>query len=146
MRLFLLPVSTRRTLLYCQRLNVATTDQKGLVDKVTSRGAKLWASWEKKDGGWQRKVVDWGNTAFRRISYQEWGLKTVPPLSARRRDDELKGKEKVEIVFPNRIIPSHQVEGVLARMSTEREALHRKRLIWCCIGMPITAPFALVPV
>src|SRR5262249_12629371 len=26
------------------------------------------------------------------------------------------------------------------------QGLHRQRLIWCCIGMPITLPFALVPV
>jgi hypothetical protein len=145
MRLFLLPVSTRRTLLYCKRLNVATTDKPGLVDRATNRAAKLWADWEKRDKGWQKQVVNWGNTAFRRIPYQEWGLKSVPPLSARRKDDELKGKETVELVFPSSLIPVHQVEAVLAKLGSEREALHRKRLIWCLIGMPITAPFALVP-
>jgi hypothetical protein len=125
---------------------VATTEEKGLVDKLTNRAARLWAGWEKKDVGWQRKVVDWGNAAFRRIPFEEWGLKSVPPLSARRKDDELQGKEKVELVFPGQVIPAQKVESLLARLGTEREQLHRRRLIWCCIGMPLSAPFALVPV
>lgn len=146
MRVYLLPVTTQRTLLYCQRLNVATTDKKSLLDKATARAARLWTSWEKREGGWQKKVVGWGNSAFRRIPFEEWGLKSVPPLSARRRADELKGQEKVEVMYPSQLIPTHKVESLLARMGTEREALHRKRLIWCCIGMPIAVPFALVPV
>ena len=145
MKLYLLPVSTRRTVLYCQRLNVTTTDKPGLVDKVTVRATKLWTGWEKKDKGWQKKVVDWGNNAFRRIPFEEWGLKSVPPLSARRKDAELEGKNKVELVFPSSLIPTHQAEGLLARLGSERDALHRKKLMWCCIGMPITLPFALVP-
>lgn len=96
--------------------------------------------------GWQRKVVDYGNQAFRRIPFQEWGLKSVPPLSARRRDDELRGRDKVELVFPPAAIPEHKAEGVLRTLATERQALHRQRLLWCFVGMPITAPLGLVPV
>jgi Mitochondrial K+-H+ exchange-related len=145
MRLYLLPISTRRTLLYCKRLNVTTTEKTGLVDKVTSRAAKIWTNWETQGASWQKRIVGWGNSAFRRIAFEEWGLKSVPPLSARRKDAELKGDEKIELVFPSSVIPIHKVEGVLAKLGTEREALHRRRLIWCCIGIPITLPFALVP-
>src|SRR5262245_10007468 len=106
MRLFLFPISTRRTLLYCQRLEAATTERQGWVDRITARAAKLWTSWEKQEGGWQKRVVTYGNHAFRRIPYEEWGLKSVPPLSARRKDEELRGERKIELVFPGSVIPT----------------------------------------
>ena len=147
MRLYLLPISTRRTLLYAQRLHVTTTsvNDRNLLDKATGLAAKKWSEWEKKDKGWQKKVVEYGNHAFRRIPYEEWGLKSVPPLSARRRDEEIKGQEKVQLIFPESTIPIHRAESIVRTLATERQALHKKRLIWCLVGMPLSAPFALVP-
>ncbi|GFP53342.1 hypothetical protein ACSS6W_000858 [Trichoderma asperelloides] len=167
MRLYLLPVSTRRTLLYASRfVNPASSSSASTsasspsassaspssstttsyIDRGADFAARKWAQWEKMERGWQRKVVDYGNHAFRRIPFQEWGLKSVPPLSARRRDDELRGRDKVELVFPPAAIPEHKAEGVLRTLATERQALHRQRLMWCFVGMPITAPLGLVPV
>lgn len=147
MRLYLLPISTRRTLLYAQRLNVTTTESNsGYINKATTLAAKKWADWEKKESGWQRKVVDYGNHALRRIPFEEWGLKSVPPLSARRKDDELRGKEKVQLVFPRAAIPLHKVESVIRTLANEREGLHKKRLIWCVVGMPLTIPVGILPV
>ncbi|KAK8105991.1 mitochondrial K+-H+ exchange-related-domain-containing protein [Apiospora kogelbergensis] len=146
MRLYLLPISTRRTLLYCERFNVQSAQKKTLVDNVTTRAATLWSKWEKKESGWQRKIVDYGNHALRRIPYEEWGLKSVPPLSARRRDEELKGQEKVELVFPDTVIPTSRAVSVLKTLGTERESFHKRNLTWCLVGMPFTIPFALVPV
>ncbi|KUJ16832.1 uncharacterized protein LY89DRAFT_782092 [Mollisia scopiformis] len=146
MRLFLLPISTRRTLIYCQRLNVTTAEQQGLLDKATNRAAALWAGWEKKESGWQRKVVDYGNAALKRIPYEEWGLKSIPPLSARRKKEELSGKELVEVSFPSSLMPENTVPEILRKLGTERQKLHRSRMIYCFIGMPITAPVALIPV
>lgn len=145
MRLYLLPLTTGRTLLYCQRIHVSTIEKQGLVDKVTIKAAKVWAGWEKYEKGWQKKIVDYGNYALRRIPYQEWGLKSVPPLSSRRRDEELKGN-KVDLIFPPSIISVTSAERLLAKLATERNSLHKKRLTWCFIGMPLTIPFVLIPV
>ncbi|CAK7269290.1 hypothetical protein SEPCBS119000_003493 [Sporothrix epigloea] len=184
MRLFLLPISTRRTLLYCERLGETPAQQLSLVEKAQHRAAKMWSDWEKKPpGSLQHRIVSSGNAGLRRIAFEEWGLKSVPPLSTRRRAEEAantattntdkgnaedavgskieEGLEKsletqaksdmdpskpVEVYYPAATIPPNAVAGVLTRLATEREALHRKRLIWCFVGMPITAPFGLVPV
>ncbi|KAL1902220.1 hypothetical protein Sste5346_001196 [Sporothrix stenoceras] len=167
MRLFLIPISTRRTLLYCERLTEPLPHQTSLMDKAQNRAAKMWSDWEKKPAGSiQHRIVSYGNAGLRRIAFEEWGLKSVPPLSARKRVEEAaaqaaeekKDGEKVaadvkvseskpvEVVYPSSRIPSRSVEALLTRLGTEREALHRKRLIWCFVGMPISAPFGLVPV
>lgn len=147
MRLYLLPISTRRTLIYAQRLHVTTAENDpGLLNKAVSAAARLWTRWEARDKGWQKKVVDYGNHAMRRIPYEEWGLKSVPPLSVRRKTEELQGTEKVELVFPGKIVPLTKAEAIARTLATEREAVHRKSMIWCVVGMPITIPFALVPV
>jgi hypothetical protein len=121
-------------------------EQQGWLDKATTKSAALWASWEKKESGWQKKVVKYGNEALKRIPYEEWGLKSIPPLSSRRKSDELSGKDKVEVCFPPTLIPESTVLGVLRKLGTERQQLHRKRIFWSFVGMPIVAPFALVPV
>jgi len=146
MRLFLLPISTRRTLIYCQRLNVTTTEKQSWLDKGTTKAANLWAGWEKKESGWQKKVVDYGNQALKRIPYEEWGLKSIPPLSKRKETEELSGKEKVEVSFPSTLIPQDSVLELLRTLGTERQGLHKSRMIYSFIGMPISAPFALVPI
>lgn len=146
MRLYLLPISTRRTLLYCQKLGVPTSEKQTWGDWVQSKASRTWADWEKKDKGWQKSVVNYGNYAFRRIPYEEWGLKSIPPLSQRRREVELKGTEKVEVVYPKSLLPMDKIPSILQTLATERESLHKKRLFWCFIGMPITAPVALLPV
>ncbi|KAI1757368.1 mitochondrial K+-H+ exchange-related-domain-containing protein [Xylaria castorea] len=146
MRLFLLPISTRRTLLYCQKLQALPSENQPLVEKITLRAAKLWAGWEKKEGGWQKSVVKYGNRALRRIPYEEWGLKSVPTLSARRRQEEVIGKEQHHVIFPASIISTTRAPEILQTLATEREGLHRSRMIWCFVGMPISAPFALIPI
>ncbi|TGO13809.1 hypothetical protein BTUL_0063g00410 [Botrytis tulipae] len=146
MRLYLLPISTRRTLIYCQRLNVATTNEVSLLDKTTAKANNLWNSWEKKESGWQKKVVDFGNKALQRIPYEEWGLKSIPPLSKRRRAEELGDGEKVEISFPSNFLPQENISKILQVLGTERRQLHKTRLWGSIIGMPLVAPFALVPI
>lgn len=147
MRLFLVPVSTRRTLIYAQRLSVTTKDQSkaSLLDKGMSLAARTWAGWEKKEKGWQRKVVDYGNYALRRVPFKEWGLKSVPPLSARRGAQEMQGDGKVEIVFPKSMIAEDQVESMALKLATEGAPTYRRNMFWCIVGMPVMLPFALVP-
>lgn len=120
-----------------------------ILDRITNKANETWASWEKDDKSWKRwkkTLTVYGNKALRRIPYEEWGLKTIPPLTAKRRQAELEGKEKVEVIFPGLFLRNEKVPGILQQLATERQALHRKRMIWSIIGMPLSAPFILVPV
>ncbi|KAI9751880.1 MAG: hypothetical protein M4579_005862 [Chaenotheca gracillima] len=154
MRLFLLPISTRRTLIYCQRINKVTAERETLVDKATTRASRLWLNWEKADKGWKKSVTAYGNKLLERIPYEEWALKSVPPLSARRKQVDAGGqgaaageRDTVDVVFPPSVVRGGEVmQGIMRRLATDRQGLHRKRLIWSVLGMPITAPVALIPI
>lgn len=146
MRLFLLPISTRRSLIYSQRLNNQLSSELTYVDKVTARAAATWVKWEKAEKGWKKSVTGYGNKLFQRIPYEEWGLKSIPPLSARRRDAELQAKEMVELTFPPSLIKPESVLDTLRTLSTERKAIHKKWMWGSILGMPLTIPFGLIPV
>ncbi|KAI9824381.1 MAG: hypothetical protein M1832_001916 [Thelocarpon impressellum] len=147
MRLFLIPISTHRTLLYCRRLNQGTSPQQTTyIDKATTRAARLWAQWERGDRRWQARLTEWGNSMLQRIPYEEWGLKSVPPLTSARRKAIEERAEPVDVSFPASLIPRDRLGNVLRQLATERQALHRKRLWWSIVGMPISAPVALIPV
>lgn len=91
-------------------------------------------------------MVDYGNYALRRIAYEEWGLKSIPALSSRKNDDDISGKGIVELAYPGNTMSEKRAREILKILATERKALHTQRLIWSFIGMPISAPFALIPV
>lgn len=145
MRLFLFPISSKHTLVYAQRLNRQLANKQGYSERVTAWASKKWAQWEASDNRLQKKITGWGNTAFDRIPYQEWALKSIPPLSTRREKEELHGKAEVDALFPASIIKPADVPGLLRTVATERQALHRKWMWWSLIGIPFTAPVALIP-
>jgi hypothetical protein len=149
MRLFLLPISTRRSLMYCEKLHDKAPADRSLYDKLTNKANETWAAWEKDEkaiGDWKRKVTFYGNQALKRIPYEEWGLKTIPPLTEKRKQDIIDGKAKYEVLFPARYLPKERVPGILEALAKERQGMHRSKLIWSVIIMPFTAPFMLVPV
>ena len=87
-----------------------------------------------------------GNRLFRRIPYQEWGLKTIPPATKKRLEDADSGKLKVECLYPGAFLSGSKVPETLKLLATERQALHKKRMWNCLLWMPVTIPFAAVPV
>jgi hypothetical protein len=106
----------------------------------------MWSKWEKEESGWQKKVVEYGNKAFQRISFEEWGLKSIPPLSTRRKIDETSGKITINVLYPSTVMPKESINDVLRTLATKRQGLHRKRMMYSFIAMPLTAPAALIPV
>lgn len=148
MRIFLLPISTRRSLIYCEKLHEKPVTQRNLLDKASIKATETWAAWEKDEKAplnWKKRVTFYGNQALKRIPYEEWGLKTIPALTAKRKAAILDGKEKYQVIFPGLYLKEEKVPGILQKLATERQAMHRSKLIWSIVIMPFTAPFMLIP-
>lgn len=147
MRLFLLPVSTRRTLIYCERIQetVAKGASQPISDRILNRASTTWAQWERAEKGWQKQLTNYGNQLFKRIPFEEWGLKSIPPATKRRLEDVDAGRTTFECLYPGRFLDGAKIKSILQTLATERQSLHNKRL-WTCIAlMPVSAPFTLVP-
>lgn len=133
-------------MIYCQRLNGQLAKKKpSALDKATAKAAAIWAKWEEADKGWKKHLVLYGHRMLKRIPYEEWGLKSVPPLSARREYEELHGQKPIDLVYPASVMEKGSVLKVLRKLATERQDLHRKRMWGSLLISPITAPIALIP-
>ncbi|KAF2639624.1 hypothetical protein P280DRAFT_453552 [Massarina eburnea CBS 473.64] len=149
MRLFLLPISTRRSLIYYEKLHEKAVGERSLLDKITVKANETWAAWEKDEKSplaWKTKVTHYGNQALKRIPYEEWGLKTIPALTAKRRQDIEEGREKYQVMFPGLYLPRERVPEIIQQLALERQAMHRSKMIWSVVVMPFTIPFMLIPV
>ncbi|KAL4738041.1 mitochondrial K+-H+ exchange-related-domain-containing protein [Aspergillus similis] len=145
MRLFVVPISTRRALIYARLLRKDISKERSILDRVTDKAAETWAKWEEADKGWKTWVVSWGNRVQQRIPYEEWGLKSIPSLSFQRRIDESHGTNKVEVLFPGNAIKEEKLIPMLHKLSKERQELHKRRMWWSLIAAPFTAPIGLIP-
>ncbi|RDW76690.1 uncharacterized protein DSM5745_06682 [Aspergillus mulundensis] len=146
MRLFVVPISTRRALIYARLLRKDVSKERSILDRVTDKAAETWAKWEEVDKGWKKWVVSWGNRVQQRIPYEEWGLKSIPSLSFQKRIDESHGTKQVEVLFPGNAIKEEKLIPMLHKLSKERQELHRRRMWWSLIASPFTAPVALIPI
>jgi len=146
MRLFLLPITTRQALIYCQRATPKPTKELDYVDRITRKVADTWVKWEAAEKGWQKKITKYGNRGLQRIPYQEWGLKSFPPLTPEVQAEELADNKKFSVFYPENIIKSEDVPKIMGRLASERKNLHWKRFWGSLFGLPLTLPFVLVPV
>lgn len=143
MRFFLVPISTKRAFIYCRP---PKTIKAGYVDRATNKAAETWAKWEKAEKGWKKQLVSYGQVILQRIPYEEWGLKSIPPLNQSRQIQEAQQKQKIDVMFPKNAIKSEDVLGILRKLGTERQELHRRKMWWCIGIAPLTAPIAIIPV
>ena len=147
MHLFLLPISTRRTLIFCERVAspLAPGQKPPITERIITRASETWAKWEAAEKGWQKQLTVQGNRLLRRIPYEEWGLKSIPPATKKRLQDVDEGNVKFECLYPGAFMKAARVKEVLGKLATERQGLHGRLLRWSIIAMPITIPFAIVP-
>lgn len=146
MRLFLVPITTRRALIYSRPLGTELSKQASITDRISTKAAETWAKWEEADKGWRKHLVSWGNQVQQRIPFEEWGLKSIPSLHAQRQLSKSDATRKVDVLFPGNAIRVEKLHSLLQKIATERQDLHRKRMWWSFIIAPLTAPIALIPV
>ena len=151
MRIFLLPLSTRQTLIYCQkaaRKVEADAAPLSYAERIQNKATDTWAKWEVAESrwNWKKTVVSYGNAGLKRIPYQEWGLKSFPPLNAKLQAEHLTDNKKVDVLFPGNVMRSEDVPKVMQRLAMERKQWHRQRFFGSMFAMPLTIPFALIPV
>lgn len=152
MRLFLLPISTRRSLIYCEPIPISAASKPSYLDRAVNKANTTWAGFEKDSKStfnWKKRLTDYGNLLFRRIPFEEWGLKTIP---AQPKPDPTAPapaqKQSVQVHYPalyQRLTHS-PLAATLHRIAHDRQGLHATRLRWSIIGMPFTAPVAILPV
>ncbi|KAK1811106.1 hypothetical protein LTR12_014538 [Friedmanniomyces endolithicus] len=148
MRIFLLPISTRQTLIYCERVPYTPKpgQKRPLTEWAVDKAATTWAGFEKADKGWRKQLTYYGNQLFKRIPYQEWGLKSFPPATKAQLEEIDKGGLAFECLYPGSFMKGRNATELLKALATERQAFHR-RSMWTSMAMlPITIPFALVPI
>lgn len=146
MRLFLLPISTRRTLIYCEKVQEQLQGSKApIADRIVNKANETWAQWEREDKGWKKQVTGYGNQIFKRIPFEEWGLKTLPPLTKSNAEKAVQNAGQIKLYFPSAFLEESRIQGILRKTATERQALHQKRMIWSVLAMPITIPVGLLP-
>ncbi|KAJ5450710.1 uncharacterized protein N7458_007159 [Penicillium daleae] len=146
MRLFLIPISTRRALIYARPLRRDAAKELSLLDRTTSKAAETWAKWEEAESGWKKHLVTWGNRVQQRIPFEEWGLKSIPSLKAQQRIDENHGSKQIDVLFPGNSVRVENIPNILRKIATERQEFHQKKMWWSLGIAPFTAPFALIPV
>ncbi|KAJ5332460.1 hypothetical protein MYU51_019171 [Penicillium brevicompactum] len=146
MRLFLIPISTKRVLIYARPLRRDLSNELSYLDRITTKAAETWAKWEEADKGWKMHLVRWGNRVQQRIPYEEWGLKSIPSLEAQKRINKDHGTNKIDVLFPGNAMRLERISPLLRKIATERQELHKKRMMWSLIAAPITAPLGLIPV
>ncbi|KAI9671648.1 MAG: hypothetical protein M1831_003176 [Alyxoria varia] len=150
MRLYLLPISTRRVLLYCEPRSHSAPATQTWTDKIVSKANSTWADWEKDNKAifnWKQRTTSYGNMMFRRIPFEEWGLKSIPPLR-KRKDGQLGEHAVVEVRYPGLYhgLCQESVMDMLRRMSAERKSLHTQRMWYSIAALPLTIPVGLLPI
>jgi hypothetical protein len=146
MRIFLLPLSTRQALIYCQKAAKPAGSPITIADRITKRAAETWAKWETADRGWKKTLVTYGNAGLQRIPFQEWGLKSFPPAKPELDAETLVKQQKFDVYYPGNVMRKEDVPKMMMRLAKERKNLHWNRFIGSMFAMPLTIPFALIPV
>lgn len=146
MRLFVVPISTRRTLLYCVRITAPAAHEATYIDRITTKAGNTWSKWEKAEKGWQKLVARWGNTLFDRIPFEEWGLKSIPPLTAKRKKEDVANMDEICVAYPSLMLNPSAILDEVRKLATQRQGLHSKWMTWSIVGMPFTIPVGLIPV
>ncbi|KAJ6145762.1 hypothetical protein N7470_009657 [Penicillium chermesinum] len=131
MRLFLIPISTRRALIYARPLRKDIAKELSMLDRVTTKAAQQWAKWEEAESGWKKQLVTWGEQSSATYSIRRMGAKEYPVS---------------QITTEGNAVHVEKIPSLLHKIATERQEFHKSKMRWSLGTAPLTAPFALIPV
>lgn len=111
---------------------------------------------------WKRRTFAAGEKLMDRIEYEEWALKAIDPVfgpslkhatpeqnqqqQQHQTPSQSTSRQTVSLLYPPTLITSASLLTSLSSLTARRTPHHRSRLVWCIIGMPLTIPFALIPI
>lgn len=147
----------------------STTDsskQPPLSTRLLNKASDFWIGLSKdgEDGkkvaifDWKRRTYTFGEKLMDRIEYEEWALKAVDPSldpgytsKSKRRADAAQSQSQpplpaIRMHYPPSLLNPNHLRFNLTNLVAARAPHHRSRMIWCCVGMPFTIPFMLLPV
>lgn len=162
MRILFLPVGANRTVLHCQRLLAPLVRTKPRIDdRIAAKAAKTWSSFQVSKVRWKQTIVKYANKALDTIPFEERALKTVPPFNTWMREHAVSRRHippavaevkdvdlaPISVVYPARCFKNwEEAEGEMRRLALTGIKVHKRQMIWCAIGLPLTLPCALIPV
>lgn len=161
MRIFYLPISGTRQLIYCQKLDTPLVHAKPqLDDRLAVRLSHAFDRFAQSPTKWKRTVTYWVDKLLDTVPFEEAGLKTVPPRHNRMRQladgthisereairtGKVRELMPVPLIYPSRLDFGAVQETIRADALTALKT-HRKQMVWCVAGLPLTLPLALNPV
>ncbi|SOV08344.1 uncharacterized protein UDID_00610 [Ustilago sp. UG-2017a] len=140
-----------------------------LTTRMLNKASAFWIDLGRTDQkstlGWKRRTYVLGERLMDRIEYQEWALKGIDPamgphlIHGRAKDEneqdpnEVKSAESgiprldhIPLLYPPSLLNPDRLMKSLNNLTDHRTPHHYRRFWYCVVGMPITIPFALVPV
>lgn len=163
MRIFLLPVTNLRTAIFCQRQAVPPVRKTPrLDDRLASKGEKIWRGFETSDKKWKQTIVKYVGKLLETVPFEESCLRTIPPRHTWKRQiaessDMVAEKhamrknlklEPVELVYPTSATVSkdfNAAHSIVGHFVHDAQKRHRKYIMYCALGLPLTIPFAINP-
>lgn len=164
-----LPITTRELLVYCVHSPAHAIDDSlatvRLQRRAVALGTKGWAKLSLSRWRINQAIVRWVGKLLERVLYRETALRSIPPMAMLRRVVEPAESSAEKAVVSGSVttlatsadlatIPlyhpvfesARSVRSSIVQEAAERAAFHRTRVWYCLLGMPLVAPFALVPV
>ncbi|SNX81711.1 uncharacterized protein MEPE_00416 [Melanopsichium pennsylvanicum] len=130
-----------------------------MLNKASAFWMDLGRTDQKSTLDWKRRTYVLGERLMDRIEYQEWALKGIDPalgphLIRREAKDAVAVKsdggipklDHVPLLYPPTLLDPKKLMKSLKNLTDHRTPHHYRRFWYCVVGMPITIPFALVPV
>lgn len=168
MRLVVIPLSLKRSMVYCQWDTKTATQGKPRIDeRLVQRATSAWNNFSKSETKWKQKIVSWANAAMEKIPYDEWSLKTIPARSSvlRRLNSSVsnettgqqvstsaanglndKNLKAITVIYPKTCLSASVVRTRLEKLSSAGISYHTKYMWLSAIGAPLTLPVAIVPI